>query len=51
MINLWYRRGRDPKIRETVTVMYEPPKYNHIPLTPAEVGALIDEKMDARDIT
>lgn len=51
MINLWYRTGRDPRIRETVTVMYEPPKYNHIPLTPAEVGVLIDENMDARDIT
>lgn len=51
MFNLWYRRGRDPKIRETVTVMYEPPKYDYIPLTPAEVGVLVDENMDARDIT
>ncbi len=51
MINLWYRRGRDPKVREAVTVMYEPPKHNNKILTPAEVGAIIDEKLDPRDIT
>lgn len=51
MINLWYRRGRDPKVREAVTVMYEPPNYNNKILTPAEVGAIIDEKLDSRDIT
>jgi uncharacterized membrane protein len=51
MINLWYRRGRDPKVREAVTVMYEPPKYDNKILTPAEVGAIIDEKLDSRDIT
>ncbi len=51
MFNLWYTRGRDPKIREAVAVMYEPPKFNGEPLTPAEVGALSDEKMDSRDIT
>ena len=51
MINLWYTRGRDPKVRESVTVTYEPPKHNNIPLSPAEVGSLVDEKMDPRDIT
>lgn len=51
MINLWNKRGRDPKVRESVTVIYEPPKYNALPLTPAEVGSIIDEKMDPRDIT
>lgn len=51
MINLWYRRGRDPKVREAVTVMYEPPKYDNKILTPAEVGTLIDENVDSRDIT
>jgi uncharacterized membrane protein len=51
MINLWNSRGRDPKVRESVTVMYEPPKYKDFPLTPAEVGAMLDEKLDARDIT
>ncbi|HOV78886.1 MAG TPA: DUF2207 domain-containing protein [Bacillota bacterium] len=51
MVNLWYKRGRDPKVRESVAVMYEPPKFNGSPLTPAEVGAIVDEKMDPRDIT
>ena len=51
MFNLWYRKGRDPKVRESVSVMYEPPKFDNQPLTPAEVGTLIDEKLDPRDIT
>ena len=51
MINVWYRRGRDPKVREAVTVMYEPPKHENKILTPAEVGSIIDEKLDPRDIT
>jgi len=32
-------------------VMYEPPKFDNKPLTPAEVGTLIDERLDPRDIT
>jgi uncharacterized membrane protein len=51
MISLWRSRGRDPKVKESVTVMYGPPKYNDIPLTPGEVGTLVDEKLDPRDIT
>jgi uncharacterized membrane protein YgcG len=51
MINRWYRKGRDPRVRESVTVMYEPPKFGNQPLAPAEVGTLIDEKLDPRDIT
>ncbi len=51
MFNLWYRKGRDPRVRESVTVMYEPPKFENQPLTPAEVGTLIDERLDPRDIT
>ncbi len=51
MINLWYSRGRDPKVREALIVTYEPPKHNNIQLSPAEVGSLVDEKMDPRDIT
>ena len=51
MISLWNARGRDPKVKEAVTVMYEPPKYNNVPLTPGEVGTLVDEKLDPRDIT
>jgi uncharacterized membrane protein len=48
---LWRTRGRDPRVREAVTVTYEPPQYNNVPLTAGEVGALIDEKLDSRDIT
>ena len=51
MGNRWYRKGRDPKVRESITVMYEPPKFENQPLTPAEVGTLIDERLDPRDIT
>jgi uncharacterized membrane protein YgcG len=51
MGNRWYRKGRDPKVRESVAVMYAPPKFENQPLTPAEVGTLIDEKLDPRDIT
>lgn len=51
MTGLWRSRGRDPRIREAITVRYEPPKYGNTPLTPAEVGIIIDETLDARDIT
>jgi uncharacterized membrane protein len=51
MINLWSKKGRDPRVKEAVTVMYEPPKYGGKPLTPAEVGTIIDENLDPRDIT
>ena len=51
MANLWYRRGRDPRVREAINVMYEPPTFENRPLTPAEVGTLVDEKFDPRDIT
>lgn len=51
MINLWHKRGRDPKVRESITVRYEPPKFGNNLLIPAEVGALVDEKIDSRDIT
>lgn len=51
MANLWYRKEREPRVRESVTVMYEPPKFSNTPLTPAEVGTLIDERLDPSDIT
>jgi len=51
MINLWYRKGRDPRVRESLTVRYEPPKFDNKPLTSAEVGTLVDERLDPRDIT
>lgn len=43
---LWYTRGRDPRLRP-ITVTYEPPDT----LTPAELGTLIDNSPDLRDIT
>lgn len=51
MTALWYSTGRDPKVRESVAVMYEPPKARGLPLTPAEVGTIVDEKIDQQDIT
>ncbi|MFO7693203.1 MAG: DUF2207 domain-containing protein [Vicinamibacterales bacterium] len=43
---LWNRNGRDPR-RQPVAVRYEPPGG----LTPAEVGTLVDNSPDMRDIT
>ncbi|MBI1884623.1 MAG: DUF2207 domain-containing protein [Chlamydiae bacterium] len=43
----WRKRGRDPQGRGTIAVSYEPPKG----MTPGEVGTLIDERADLRDVT
>lgn len=43
----WYYRGRDLPGRGTIVVNYEPPDK----LSPAEVGTLIDERVDLRDIS
>jgi uncharacterized protein (TIGR04222 family) len=43
---LWRWRGRDPRLRPIV-VRYQPPEG----LTPGEAGALIDDKVDIRDVT
>jgi uncharacterized membrane protein YgcG len=43
---LWHRYGRDPR-RQAVAVQYEPPGA----LTPAELGTLVDNSPDMRDIT
>lgn len=51
MNQLWRTRGRDPRVKEAVSVTYEPPKYNNVPLRPGEVGTLVDEKLDSKDIT
>jgi uncharacterized membrane protein len=48
---IWLQNGRDPRVRESITVMYSPPEYAKVPLTPAEVGTMVDEKLDPRDIT
>lgn len=46
MWRLWYTRGRDPRLRP-IAVAYEPPDR----LTPAELGTLVDNHPDLRDIT
>jgi uncharacterized membrane protein YgcG len=51
MAGRWVRRGRDPRVREAVRVMYAPPQFDQKPLHPAEVGTLVDERLDPRDIT
>ncbi|SPP64702.1 DUF2207 domain-containing protein [Nitrospira lenta] len=43
---LWYTRGRDPRLHPLI-VSYEPPDR----LTPAELGTLVDNSPDLRDIT
>ena len=46
MFYLWWTRGRDPRLRP-ITAQYEPPNQ----LTPGEVGTLVDNSADMRDIT
>ena len=46
MWRLWRRHGKDPE-RRPITPMYEPPPG----LTPSEVGVLIDNRPDLRDVT
>jgi uncharacterized membrane protein len=52
LISLWYmlsqyfRYGRDPKINRLIMVEYDPPDN----LKPAEIGTLVDEYADDRDI-
>ena len=46
MFWLWYTRGRDPR-RRPIAPRYEPPEG----LTPAELGTLVDNSPDMRDIT
>ena len=46
MLYLWWTHGRDPHLRP-ITAQYEPPNQ----LTPGEVGTLVDDSADMRDIT
>lgn len=46
MFWLWYTRGRDPRLRP-IAAQYDPPEN----LTPGEVGTLVDNSVDMRDIT
>ena len=47
MFALWWVKGRDPDPGMSVAPMYEPPEK----MGPAEVGTLIDDSVDPRDIT
>ena len=47
MFFFWWTKGRDAKPDISVAPMYEPPK----DMTPAEVGTLIDDAVQPRDIT
>jgi uncharacterized membrane protein len=47
MFPLWWVKGRDPDPGMSVAPMYEPPEK----MGPAEVGALIDDSVDPRDIS
>ncbi len=53
IIYKWWRYGRDPKGKiGEVRAWFDPPKTKTgRPLTPTEVGSLIDEKVDLRDIS
>ena len=44
---LWWIRGRDPRLGRSKVVQYQPPEG----FTPAEVGTLMDQRVDVRDIT
>ncbi len=44
---LWWKKGRDPDPGVSVAPMYEPPAG----MSPAEVGTLVDDSLDPRDIT
>ena len=47
MFTMWWYKGKDPRSGLSVAPMYEPPKG----MTPAEVGTLVDDSVDPRDIT
>jgi hypothetical protein len=51
MVRHWAVRGRDPQVRESLVVQYQPPQTNERSLNPGEIGALVDEKVDSRDLT
>ncbi|MFQ5452438.1 MAG: DUF2207 domain-containing protein, partial [Candidatus Paceibacterota bacterium] len=48
----WYKSGRDPRVGPAVRAYYDIPQAkNGRPLTPAEVGTLVDEIVHLRDVT
>jgi uncharacterized membrane protein YgcG len=51
MLVRWHRKGKDPVTGDPLVVAYAPPEEDGRPLIPAEIGALIDERLDPKDIT
>jgi len=47
LVMLWVRTGADPNTGKSEVVAFDPPDK----LTPAELGSLIDERVDMRDIS
>ncbi len=47
MFTLWKRYGKDPELLKSVVVEYRVPEA----LTPAEMGTLVDDRADMRDIS
>jgi uncharacterized membrane protein YgcG len=47
LLYLWQSRGRDPRGRDSIPVAYQAPDG----MTPAELGTVVDEKVDMEDIT
>lgn len=43
----WWTAGRDPKMKGTIIAQYEPPRG----MAPAEMGGLVHEKSELRDIS
>lgn len=47
MFILWLTRGRDPRTKEAIIPFYDKPN----DLTPTEMGAIIDDQVNPKDIT
>jgi uncharacterized membrane protein len=47
MLDKWRRYGKDPQLHKSIVVEYKPPEE----IIPLEMGALIDDKVDMRDIS
>lgn len=50
MVIRWYRRGRDPRVQEALTVEYSPPEVDGKTITAGEAGTILDERVDHRDV-
>jgi len=52
VLYFWFKYGRDPEVGKPVTAWYDPPKdKKNRKLSPAEVGTLVDEYANERDLS